>query len=97
MNRLPTIIFLIGILILIITQLRILKKDTSHVYTTIWIIFAIILLVVAWIIRQAQIRQIRKYEKYANDYDYAIQNGLLVAGTVYAAYPEQVGGLGWVL
>lgn len=94
MNRLPTIIFLIGILILIITQLRILKKDTSHVYTTIWIIFAIILLVVAWIIRQVQIS---KYEKYANDYDYAIQNGLLVAGTVYAAYPEQVGGLGWVL
>lgn len=47
-------------------------------------------------------------EKYENkdpyyDYDFSKSdpnvtvNGDLVAGTVYAAYPEETGGLGWIL
>ena len=68
------------------------KEDYNQqkkVTMTIWVIFSIILISGAWILREY------KHEKY--DYNYAIQNGKLVGGTVYASYPEQVGGLGWVL
>ena len=93
-NKLSTIIFLVGLLILLAVNIIMIhsKEDYNQqkkVTMTIWVIFSIILISGAWILREY------KHEKY--DYNYAIQNGKLVGGTVYASYPEQVGGLGWVL
>lgn len=48
-------------------------------------------------------RRVSEYSGERLDYDFSKSdpnvtvNGDLVAGTVYAAYPEQTGGLGWIL
>jgi Na+/proline symporter len=38
----------------------------------------------------------RTKEKY-DEYDYALQNGKIVGGTVYASDVDNTPGLGWVL
>jgi len=90
-DKLSTILFLIGIMILIFSHIKIIHCTKKDIITTsILVVDALIFLVVAWVLRE-----IRNNENY--DYNYAIQSGKLVGGTVYASYPQQVGGLGWVL
>ena len=33
---------------------------------------------------------------YATDYNHAIRSGTLISGAVYASYPENVPGVGWI-
>jgi hypothetical protein len=81
-DKLSTGLFTIGILILIIN---------SSISSNIWSFISIILMVVAWILRE-----VRENEGYVNAYDRARKTGYLVGGTVYASYPENVPGLGWI-
>jgi len=94
-DKLSTIIFLIGLLILICVHIKMMRskeyynqKDKSIM--TLWVVVSILLIGAGWIIGE-----IRDKEKYA--YDYAYQSGKLIGGTVYASYPENSPGLGWVV
>jgi len=42
---------------------------------------------------------VQNYEmyNYAADYNHALVTGRLVGGTVWASYPEDTPGLGWIL
>lgn len=91
-DNLSTLIFLIGLLILILPYVIIarLKKTMSYdkqIKMMMVVLVAIVFIVAAWVLRE-------KREKY--DYNYAIQSGKIVAGTVYASYPENAPGLGWI-
>ena len=92
-DKLSTILFLTGIMILIFSHINIHsgKCTKKNIMTmSILVTIAIIFLIVGWVLRE-----VRNNEKY--EYNYAIQSGKLIGGTVYASYPQQVGGLGWVL
>ena len=94
-DKLSNIIFLIGLLILIGVHIKMMRSTEDYnqkqkLIMTIWIIVSILFIVGGWILRE-----IRHKEKY--DYDYAYQSGKLVGGAVYASYPENVPGLGWVI
>jgi NADH:ubiquinone oxidoreductase subunit 6 (subunit J) len=94
-DTLATIIFLGGLMILIFVHVKMLhsKQKFSHrhkITMTIWIVVSIIILGVAWILRE-----FKHNEKYG--YNYAYQSGKIVGGTVYTKYPDKTGGLGWVL
>ena len=94
-NKISTIIFLLGILILFIVNIKIIHSKENYsiqqqIIMTSCIIISIIMIIGAWILRE-----FRHNEKYG--YDYTYQTGKLVGGTVYASYPENVGGLGWIL
>lgn len=93
-DKLSTIIFLGGILILIVPNVILLRKKTDIKYTqlvtlSIYTVVSIFVLVFAWLWREKKAK-----EKYG--YDYAIRSGQLVGGTVFASYPDNVPGLGWI-
>jgi hypothetical protein len=83
-----SVIFSIGILILVFTQIYVFKRRGNLDNIFIWNILSVILLSISWILREKRIN-----EKY---YDYAYQDGKLVAGTVFVSYPSNVPGLGWL-
>ena len=92
-DKLSTILFLVGIMMLIVTHLYLLRtgKSCSHkqmLIMSIWVVVSIILMGIAWILREKKVNE--------NYYDYAVRDGKLVAGTVFASYPENVPGLGWI-
>lgn len=96
-NKIYTLLFLLGLLMLIIPYINILYSEKSQLHSnitkkSIFIILSIILLITSWILREYN-----AHEKYFNDYNYASQNGLLVGGTVYTKFPENIPGLGWIL
>ena len=93
-DKLSTILFLVGIMILIVTHLYLLRtgKSCTHkqiLTMSIWVVLSIILMAVAWILREKRVN-----EKY---YDYAYQDGKLISGKVFASYPDNVPGTGWIL
>lgn len=87
-----TILYVTGIVILILTHVYMLMKGKGvDVYIhTILVFPAIVFMIAAWIIEL----KVRK-EKY--DFDYALQSGRLVSGTVYSSNLSQVPGAGWIL
>lgn len=89
-NKLTTIVFILIVFILILLHIKIIHSRTKNTHEILLIFFVdIIILVIVWTI----IDSIYK-EKY--EYKNAHKSGKIVAGTVYADYPEQVGGLGWI-
>lgn len=96
-DKLSTILFSFGLLLLICTYASLLYsgKQCTHddlAKKSILIILSVILISTAWVLREYKAN-----EKYSGGYNYAYQNGLLVGGTVYAAHPENAPGLGWIL
>ena len=95
-NSISRIFFLIGLIILIIVQTNLLlnTEKFSHsekIKLSIPVIASIIFICVAWILKEVSCKK----EKY--NYNKEYQPDRIVSGTVYASYPEQTGGLGWVL
>lgn len=93
-DKLSTTIFLVGILILIVPNVILLRKKTEIKYTqlvtlSIYTAVSIFALGFAWLWREKKAK-----EKY--DYNYAIRSGQLVGGAVFASYPDNVPGLGWI-
>jgi hypothetical protein len=89
-----TIMFLIGLMILLIVHGKMLHSNKDYnrgkqITMTIWVVISVVILGAAWVIRE-----FRNTEKYNN---YGYRSGKIVGGTVYASYPEKVGGLGWIL
>jgi phosphatidylglycerophosphate synthase len=80
-DKLSTILFLCGLLVLIVV----------HDRGVIWVVMCVVVLITSWIIREA-----RNKETYTN-YPYGYKSGKLVGGTVYTSYPDLSPGLGWVL
>jgi hypothetical protein len=94
LNKISTILFLIGVLIIIILNIKLIKNKTFHpIYHTITIIFALLFMGVGWLINEFG----ESYSSYVPSYSQYDKNGKLIAGTVYADYPGNVGGLGWIL
>ena len=81
-----TILFLIGLLILMIPYIIILCKKEDVVYET----FILCIIIIA--ITMPLIKKDR--ENY--EYNYALQTGKLVGGVVYSSYPSYTPGLGWI-
>ena len=93
-DKLSTIIFLIGILILIIPNIMLLRKKSDVDYKqlvtlNIYTIISVIVIGIAWFLRERKV-----HEQY--DYNRALITGQLVGGTVFASYPDNVPGLGWI-
>ena len=93
-DKLSTIIFLIGILILVIPNIMILRKKSDVEYKqlvslNIYTIISVILIGIAWFLRER-----KAPEQY--DYNHALRTGQLVGGAVFASYPDNVPGLGWI-
>jgi hypothetical protein len=89
-DKISTIVFLIGMLILIIVHIKLLHTEHCIIMTIVAAI-AIIIIGSAWILRE-----VRDKEQYT-DYPFGYKSGKIVAGTVYSSYPHAVPGLGWVL
>ena len=91
-STISNILYSVGVVILLVTHLIMLKngKDTNIYLHLILVFPGIIFIITAWIVEI----KVRK-EKY--DYNYALQSGNLIGGTVYASNPSNVPGLGWVL
>ncbi len=93
-DKLSTILFLVGILILIINNMYFIgvcNFNNQMVIVSICVILSIILVIVAWVLRER-----REKSNKENFYDYAYQDGRLIAGTVFASYPDNVPGIGWI-
>lgn len=93
-DKLSTIIFLIGILILIIPNIMLLSKKSDVDYKqlvtlNIYTVISVIVIGIAWFLRERKAR-----EQY--DYNSALRTGQLVGGTVFASYPDNIPGLGWI-
>lgn len=92
-HNLSTILFLIGIMILIFSHIKLIhscnytKRDV--ITMSIYLVVAIILVGVAWILRE-----VRNNEKYK---DFPLRTGKLLGGTVFASYPDNVPGSGWIM
>ena len=71
---------------LVISRLHLAKN--CNIVISVWFLISIACISVAWIMREINIR-----ESY---YDYAYQDGKLIAGTVFASYPDNVPGIGWI-
>ena len=96
--HISTILFLISILILIIINIKMLNSKYSYNYNnkinmSIWTITSIIILTVSFIL----VNKKETYDDLQKDYQPYMEEGKIVGGTVYASYPQQVGGLGWIL
>jgi hypothetical protein len=70
------------ILIGLMILIRLHIQSTTSVSISVWFFLSIIFIFSGCVIREKKIN-----ERY----------GKLIAGTVYAAYPENVPGLGWIL
>ncbi len=92
-QKYSTIIFIIGLLVLIFPYIFLLFKQEDLKYRQI-VILSIILLVAIFISVFAWFLREREKEKY--NYNYALQTGKLVGGTVFTSYPENTPGLGWI-
>ena len=95
-DKISTIMFLVGLMILLMVHVKMLHSKKVYnrgkqITMTIWVVISVAILGAAWILRE-----FRNTEKY-NNYQYAYRTGKIVGGTVYASYPEQTGGLGWIL
>jgi hypothetical protein len=95
-DKISTILFLIGLLILLAVHVKMLhsNKNYNHdqqITMTIWVVISIVVLGAAWVIREI------RYKDNFNNYRYAYQSGKIVGGTVYASYPDEVPGLGWIM
>ena len=93
-DKISTIIFLIGILVLIVPNMILLHKKSKIDYNqlitlNIYAVFSIIVIGIAWLLRERN-----ACEQY--NYKYALKTGQLAGGTVYASYPDNVPGLGWI-
>jgi len=93
-DKLSTIIFLIGILILMVPNIILLRKKSDIDYKqlttlSIYTVISIIVIGIAWLLRERKAR-----EQY--DYNHALRTGQLAGGTVFASYPDNVPGLGWI-
>lgn len=93
-DKLSTIIFLIGIIILIVPNIMLLHKksyiDYKQLITlNIYTVISTIVIGIAWFLREGKAR-----EMY--DYNRALRTGQLAGGTVFASYPDNVPGLGWI-
>lgn len=98
-DNLATILFLIGVLILIGSRIYMQKSKTctpkQRAIMSICALVSILFMGGAWILRE--MRNKEKYYPFPDDdYRYAIESGKLVGGTVYASYPENSPGLGWI-
>jgi len=82
-------LFSLGVGINIILQMFLLCKQRIKNMNCFMIIsFAsLILIISSWVVRET-------YEKYSPNWPY--RTGKLVGGTVFASYPENVPGLGWI-
>ena len=75
-------------MILSFTNTLLLHKKYSQLVTLgIYIVFLFLGFACIW-------REKKAKERY--DYNNALITGKLVAGTVYASYPDNVPGLGWI-
>ena len=83
-----TLIFIIGIIMLLVSHMKILDQPNYH---TLIVIIALILICAGWILRERELQK----EKFDN-LNYARIQGDIVGGTVYASYPDQTPGLGWI-
>ena len=95
-DKTSTILFLIGLLILLAVHVKMLhsNKNYNHdqqITMTIWVVISIVVLGAAWVIREI------RYKDNFNNYPYAYKSGKIVGGTVYASYPDEVPGLGWIM
>ena len=93
-DKLSTIIFLIGILILTIPNIMLLSKKSGVDYKqlvtlNIYTVISVIIILFAWFLRETKAR-----EQY--DYNRALRTGYLAGGTVFVSYPDNVPGLGWI-
>jgi len=84
------------ILLIIFSVILSFSIVTRIAFTPIHAIIDVILIICVIISIIKYIR--KKQEKYGCDeYPQSCQNGKIVAGTVYASYPENTPGLGWIL
>ena len=42
-------------------------------------------------------RKKESYDDLQSDYQPYMQEGKIIGGTVFSSYPDQVGGLGWII
>ena len=82
------ILFMSGLLILILQIILLYSKDGMSMYI-LFMVISVLLITLGWIYKNIS-------EKYP-DYNYAKQTGKLVSGTVFASYPENAPGLGWII
>ena len=82
-----SLIFSFGIFLLIMSTIIFLYTKNKHLFI-LCNVMSMTLLIVSWVLRE------HKIEKYS--YDYALQTGKVIGGTVYSSYPENSPGLGWI-
>jgi hypothetical protein len=95
-DKTSTIIFLIGILLLIVSHVYMNKSNTcTSIIMSICVVVSILLMGGAWILRE--VRKNEGYKFPSDDYRYAINDCAYVGGgAVCASYPQIGPSLGWV-
>jgi c-di-AMP phosphodiesterase-like protein len=90
MCKLSTILFLVGFIMSILITIKVMYSKEKLSKIVILLFVTIVILEASWILEK-----FKNKEKY--EYENAYKNGKIISGTVYADYPQEVGGLGWVL
>jgi hypothetical protein len=94
MIKLSLVLFILGLSALLISNIILIYHSRDYYYLAMFL-FATILLLLGWVLRDKE-EKYRNCFGWPNAYDRSIQSGKIVAGTVYADYPENTPGLGWL-
>ena len=83
-----SVLFGVGIILLLFTHINMLKHPDQIVLMAVLNLVAVGFLIASIVAKKHR-------ESY--EYNYAMQTGKIIGGTVFASYPEATPGLGWVL